>query len=30
VTLAGYLYLPALNHDPDGNSNGTTIVISPP
>ena len=26
VTLASYTYQPSLNHDPDGDSNGTTIV----
>jgi len=30
VTLAGYIYLPSMNHDPDGSSNGTTIVVTPP
>jgi hypothetical protein len=30
VTLAGYGYTPASNHDPDGDSNGTTITINKP
>jgi hypothetical protein len=30
VTLAGYSYAPAANHDPDGDSDGTTITVSAP
>ena len=30
VTLAGYSYAPAENHDPDGDSDGTTIIVSAP
>ncbi len=30
VDLPGYLYVPGDNHDPDGDSDGTTIVIGKP
>jgi hypothetical protein len=30
VTLAGSTYVPAANHDPDGDSTGTTIVVFRP
>jgi len=30
VTLAGYSYVPTSNHDPDGDSDGTSIVVSAP
>jgi len=30
VTLAPYAYQPGLNHDPDGDSNGTMIVVPRP
>jgi hypothetical protein len=28
AALAGFVYKPANNHDPDGESDGTTITIS--
>jgi hypothetical protein len=30
VDLAGYLYVPGDNHDPDGDSDGTTIILDKP
>jgi PKD repeat protein len=30
VTLSGYGYAPAANHDPDGDSDGTSITVSSP
>ena len=30
VTLAGNTYNSSANHDPDGDSNGTTIIVSQP
>jgi hypothetical protein len=30
VTLANSTYTPASNHDPDGDSNGTTIAVLRP
>jgi hypothetical protein len=30
VTLSTFQYEPVLNHDPDGDSNGTTITIAKP
>jgi hypothetical protein len=30
VTLAGYSYAPAANHDPDGDSDGTAITVPAP
>jgi hypothetical protein len=30
LTLSGYTYKPAANHDPDGSSNGTNIVVAKP
>ena len=30
VSLAGYNYSPVGNHDPDGESDGTSIVVSRP
>jgi hypothetical protein len=30
ATLSGYTYTPAANHDPDGDSDGTTIVVLRP
>ncbi|PYP41294.1 MAG: hypothetical protein DMD43_06855 [Gemmatimonadetes bacterium] len=30
VTMAGKTYVAASNHDPDGDSNGTTIKVSRP
>jgi subtilisin family serine protease len=30
ATRSGYAYLPANNHDPDGDSNGTTITVARP
>jgi hypothetical protein len=30
VTLAGNTYNAGANHDPDGSSNGTTIIVSQP
>ena len=30
LTVAGYIYDPAANHDPDGDSTGSAIVISKP
>jgi PKD repeat protein len=30
VTLAGYAYAPGDNHDPDGDSDGTSITVSAP
>ena len=30
ATLAGYAYQSPANHDPDGDSNGTTITIAKP
>ena len=30
VTQASFTYTPADNHDPDGDSNGTTITVSRP
>jgi hypothetical protein len=30
VTKSGLQYQPAANHDPDGSSNGTTIVVAGP
>jgi hypothetical protein len=30
VTMAGKTYVPASNHDPDGDSNGTTIKVNRP
>jgi len=30
ATRSGWSYVPALNHDPDGDSNGTVIVINAP
>jgi hypothetical protein len=28
VSLSGYTYDPAANHDPDGDSNGSTITVA--
>jgi hypothetical protein len=30
VTLTGYTYMPDNNHDPDGDSDGTTIIVNQP
>ena len=30
LSKAGYAYQPSANHDPDGDSNGTTISVSKP
>jgi hypothetical protein len=30
LTLSGYSYTAASNHDPDGDSNGTVIVVTKP
>lgn len=30
LTLAGYVYSPNSNHDPDGSSNGASIVLKKP
>jgi hypothetical protein len=30
VALSGYTYDGSANHDPDGDSNGTTIVVLKP
>jgi PKD repeat protein len=30
MTLSGYVYSSAANHDPDGDSNGTTITVAKP
>jgi hypothetical protein len=30
LSLAGYDYAPALSHDPDGDSDGTSIVVVQP
>jgi hypothetical protein len=30
LSLSGYTYDPSANHDPDGDSNGTTITIAGP
>jgi hypothetical protein len=30
MTRGGFTYVPSANHDPDGDSNGTTIVVNAP
>jgi hypothetical protein len=30
VVKTGYTYMPASNHDPDGDSNGTAITVHKP